>query len=123
MGRFAVLIQRLTGWDEVKVRLKLWRALVLAESSGLFAVILFVVLWLLAATSGCAHAPPQERREPQGRFNLSLEISRITSQMRRAGCFPKDVNVAYMNPTSYTVSVSGAYYERYDTNNVEGVKK
>lgn len=123
MGRFAVLIQRLTGWDEVKVRLKLWRALVLAESSGLFAVILFVVLWVLAATSGCAHSQQLKSRPHQGRFNLSLEISRITAQMRRAGCFPKDVHVSYMNPTSYTVSVSGAYYERYDTNNVEGVKK
>lgn len=123
MGRFAVLIQRLTGWDEVKVRLKLWRALVLAESSGLFAVILFVVLWVLAATSGCAHDQQLKNRPYQGRLNLSLEISRITAQMRRAGCFPKDVHVSYMNPTSYTVSVSGAYYERYDTNNVEGVKK
>lgn len=123
MGKFAVLMQKLTGWDEAKVRLKLWRALVLAECSGVYAVIVFVILWILAATSGCAYGPQLESRPHQGKFNLSLEISRITLQMRRAGCFPKDVHVSYMNPTSYTVSVSGAYYERYDTNNIEGVKK
>ena len=54
---------------------------------------------------------------------VAEEISRITSQMRSAGCFPKDVHVSYTNPTSYTVQVSGPYYEKFDTNKLKGERK
>ena len=123
MGRFAVLIQRLTGWDEAKVQLKIWRTQIFIACTCFYAIALFILLWMIAAVSGCSYAGSPTIPAIHENREISVKISRITSQMRRSGCFPKDVNVSYMNPTSYTISVSGFYYERYDTNNVEGVIK
>ena len=122
MGRFTVLIRKLTGWDEIRFRLKIYRALMLAQCSGAFAIVLFIILWLLA-TTGCVSNDRCNECVVKTHFNLSEEISRITSQMRSAGCFPKDVHVSYTNPTSYSVQVSGPYYEKFDTNKLKGERK
>ena len=123
MGRLAVLIARWTDMDPIKVSIKLYQVLYLVQGSGIAAILIFAILWMLATCSGCATGHEAPALLIEKRFDLSEEISRITLKMRQAGCFPKDVHVSYTNPTSYTVQISGPYYEKFDTNKLKGKRK
>lgn len=93
------------------------------QGSGIAAILIFAILWMLATCSGCAAGHEAPALLIEKRFDLSEEISRITLKMRQAGCFPKDVHVSYTNPTSYTVQISGPYYEKFDMNKLKGERK
>ena len=100
--------------DMIKWQLRLLRAIHVLYCSGALAAILFVILWLLA-TTGCASVRETQpvAAEPDAQpMALGEEIDRVTHEMRRAGCWAKDVSVSYTGPTTYVISVSGPYYEK-----------
>ena len=83
----------------------------------IYAMILFAILWGIASFSGCANdvttAPfaPPAHSEP-----LSLRLSAMMAEMREAGCWPMAFSIAYTNPTNYSISISGKYYDALDRN-------
>lgn len=89
-----------------------------ARVYALYAAILFAILWVIANCSGCASevgaAFPATRAETKE--NLSLRLSTMMAEMRKAGCWPTAFSLTYSCPTNYSISISGKYYDALDLN-------
>ena len=113
-------------FDDWKWQRRIWRLKMTLYWACASGAGLAVVLWLVAATSGCTVGDVRrEERIPAmcTRKDLSVEISQIAAKMTRAGTWPDGVSVSFTNATNYSVSVTGKYYPALDTNNVREVVK
>ncbi len=87
-----------------------------ARVYAIYAAILFAILWGIASFSGCANDAAAPAAQPVHHEALSLRLSAVMEEMREAGCWPMTFSVAYTNPTNYSISVSGKYYDALDRN-------
>ena len=108
---------------ELMFRLWWW-----ARVYALYAAILFAILWVIAnCCAGCASGRNDTgREEPVAAMAdepLSLRLSRMTEEMRKAGCWPMEFGLVWSNPTNYSISVSGKYYDALDRNRTNLVER
>ena len=95
---------------------------------ALYAAILFAILWVIAnCCAGCASGRNDTgREEPVAAMAdepLSLRLSRMMEEMRKAGCWPMEFGLVWSNPTNYSISVSGKYYDALDRNRTNRVER
>ena len=107
---------------ELMFRLWWW-----ARVYALYAAILFAILWVVAnCCAGCANeSPSAPKREADAvpAMLLSERLSGMMEEMRKAGCWPMEFGLVWSNPTNYSVSVSGKYYDAFDRNRTNFVNR
>ena len=114
--------------DREKIHELMFRLWWWSRVYALYAAILFAILWVVAnCCAGCASG-----RNDTGRKEtvatvadepLSLRLSRMMEEMRKAGCWPMEFGLVWSNPTNYSVSVSGKYYDAFDRNRTNFVNR
>lgn len=113
--------------DREKIRELMFRAWWWARVYALYAAILFAILWAVAnCCSGCTSGRNGTGREgavAAADEPLSLRLSRMMEEMRKAGCWPMEFGLVWSNPTNYSISVSGKYYDALDRNRTNTVNR
>ncbi len=116
--------------DREKIRELMFRIWWWARVYALYAAILFAILWVIAnCCSGCASpqkGTARERESPTVAIPdepLSMRLSRMMEEMRKAGCWPMEFGLVWSNPTNYSISVSGKYYDALDQNRTNLVNR
>lgn len=101
-----------------------------ARVYALYAAILFAILWVIAnCCFGCASLRSGTAREREHTTvaipdePLSMRLSRMMEEMRKAGCWPMEFGLVWSNPTNYSISVSGKYYDALDRNRTNLVER
>lgn len=111
-----------------KIHELMFRLLWWARVYALYALILFAILWAVAnCCSGCTSGRNDTGRDESvaavADVSLSLRLSRMMEEMRKAGCWPMEFGLVWSNPTNYSISVSGKYYDALDRNRTNLVER
>ena len=113
--------------DREKIHELMFRLWWWARVYALYAAILFAILWVVAnCCAGCANeSPSAPKREADAvpAMLLSERLSGMMEEMRRAGCWPMEFGLVWSNPTNYSISVSGKYYDALDRNRTNLVER
>lgn len=101
--------------DEDRIRRLMFRLWWWARVYAIYAAILFTVLWAVAnCCCGCANSSAAPSARAAREELLSERLSAMMADMRRAGCWPTGYSLTYANPTNYSITVSGKYYDALD---------
>ena len=113
--------------DREKIHELMFRLWWWARVYALYAAIVFAILWVVAnCCAGCANeSPSAPKREADAvpAMLLSERLSGMMEEMRRAGCWPMEFGLVWSNPTNYSISVSGKYYDALDRNRTNLVER